>query len=69
MNTPFDTKYKLALFLATAKGRDFAVGWANGVVRYHRRSHDIIDANGFEPGSVKYAASEAAVSYCRGMER
>lgn len=68
MDIPFSLKARMGAAMAYSKGGEFAIGWANGVVRYHRRSADLIDGNPFERGTVKFAASEAAVAYCRGME-
>ena len=60
---------RLAAIITGANASDFAIGWANGLVRWQGRR--LVDgmimpiANTLEPGSVKYAASEAAVRFMK----
>jgi hypothetical protein len=56
-------------FLMAALGlnaRDFAAGWADGVSRWHRRDERSgVPYNPWPLGSIKRAASEAAVTFMR----
>lgn len=59
--------------------REFSVGWANGMVRWEGRvtyrdpigqvERYLFAENRFEPGSVKWAASEAAITFMKERER
>lgn len=72
MNIP--VQVRLLAALAGQHSRDFAVGWANGLVRWKTRPDAWIVAppnplpgNPFADGSVKAAASEAAVAFMRNV--
>jgi hypothetical protein len=71
MSNPFVNVSMLAS-VAGAHSRDFAVGWGNGMARWHGRklvSGELaIPLCGFALGTVKYAASEAAVTFMRELE-
>lgn len=68
---------RAAVALLGVSTKEFTVGWANGMVR-HQMRNDHLDGTGqvigivrnpFTPGTVKYAASEAAVAFLRSMGR
>jgi hypothetical protein len=67
MKIPFQAR--IAAAVAAAQSRSFAIGWANGVVRWHGRfiSKGVLCVVGspFSRGSVKHAASEAAITFMR----
>ena len=61
---------KIAAVLAGAQAQEFAIGWANGLMRwkFRVRATCSISDSSFDPGSVKYAASEAAITFMRELE-
>jgi hypothetical protein len=69
MRLPIDSMVGMASILS----KEFAVGWANGLVRWNRRvavraPYDLampytFPRNKFERHSVPYAASEAAIAF------
>lgn len=70
--------FSLALMggIAAASSREFATGWANGLVRWAGRvvarsegGGYLYAENSFERGSTKYAASEAALTFMREREQ
>lgn len=72
MKVPLQVRMGAAL--AGVHAKDFAVGWANGVVRWNARlprqqMSDEIPENPFAQGSVKFAASAAAIVFMRSLSR
>lgn len=80
VNMKVPLQVRMAAALAGVQAKDFAVGWANGLVRWKmRRTDDVasrispelfgVSPNPFEGGSVKWAASEAAVTFMRAVRK
>lgn len=74
------THLRIAAAMTGAAAAEFAVGWANGLVRWefrtgmgegdgHGRKRLILPANNFLAGSTRFAASEAAVTFMREQDR
>jgi hypothetical protein len=64
MEIPFQVR--MAAALAGAKTRDFAIGWANGTTRCQAYLTGVSadwPPNPYPQGSLRYAASNAAVTF------
>lgn len=69
-------KMRLAAALAGSNAREFAIGWADGVGRWQRRfltpeKHPqlVVAGNPFSAGTVRHAASDAAVTFMNGCQK
>jgi hypothetical protein len=70
---PIPVKIRVLAALAGVNASDFAIGWGNGVIRWRTRGAALGAAvlmadNPFPLGSIKRAASDAAVSFCRCLD-
>lgn len=74
MPNPLQVRALALMAGALPVSKDFMIGWANGLVRWSQRDAvswnppDDVEASGFPKGSIKFAASEAAVTYMRSLE-
>jgi hypothetical protein len=75
MKLPLEVRFFAAM--AGLHSKEFMIGWANGMVRWQGRVGDrsgdqsalYVYPSDFERGSVKFAASEAAVTFMREKAR
>jgi len=60
---------RLAAAAAFTRGQAFAAGWLEGVQRHREAAgRSLIPGSRFDQPSVAFAASQAAVAYCIGLE-